>query len=88
MIIMMIMKVMMIVALQVQWNLFTVHTLTQTGDRETGVITKASQFFVCREVEENFRKNLTTQELSEGINIAGKMILISWLMFLTVYIKT
>ncbi|XP_067662559.1 E3 ubiquitin-protein ligase UBR4-like [Haliotis asinina] len=50
---------------QVQWNLFTVHTLTQTGDRDTGVITKASHFFVCREVEENFRKNLTTQELSE-----------------------
>lgn len=49
---------------QVQWNLFTVHTLGQAGERETS-LPRASQFFPCRDVEGNFRKNLTPQEATE-----------------------
>ncbi|XP_036368081.1 E3 ubiquitin-protein ligase UBR4 isoform X5 [Octopus sinensis] len=49
---------------QVQWNLFTVHTLGQAGERDAS-LPRASQFFPCRDVEGNFRKNLSPQEATE-----------------------
>ncbi|XP_050389975.2 E3 ubiquitin-protein ligase UBR4 [Patella vulgata] len=50
---------------QVQWNLFTVHTIPPGTDRDGCNLSKATQFFPCREVEDNFRKNLTPQELND-----------------------
>ncbi|XP_041369615.1 E3 ubiquitin-protein ligase UBR4-like [Gigantopelta aegis] len=50
---------------QVQWNLFTIHTFSQSTDRDAVPQTRASQYFHCREVEDNFRKNLTAQETNE-----------------------
>ncbi|ESP04880.1 hypothetical protein LOTGIDRAFT_156120, partial [Lottia gigantea] len=50
---------------KVQWNLFTVYTIPPGQDRESYNLSKSTQFFPCREVEDNFRKNLTPQEQHE-----------------------
>ncbi|XP_052222057.1 E3 ubiquitin-protein ligase UBR4-like isoform X2 [Dreissena polymorpha] len=49
---------------QVQWNLFTVYTLNQSseGDSMEG---RHSMWFPMTEVEESFRKQLTSQELTD-----------------------
>ncbi|XP_052789588.1 E3 ubiquitin-protein ligase UBR4-like isoform X2 [Mya arenaria] len=49
---------------QVQWNLFTVHTLNQSGEAEIPV-GKHSMFFPLPDVEDQFRKFLTPQELTD-----------------------
>ena len=56
-----------VVVFQVQWNLFTVHTLNQAPEERVPV-SKHSIWFPCQEVEDNFRKFLTPQELTEGLN--------------------
>ena len=45
---------------QVRWNLFTIHTIKQEGDKPL-----SSLFFSWDDVEERYRKNLTTQEANE-----------------------
>lgn len=50
---------------QVQWNLFTIHTLSQ-GRGDTGSLPRTPQFFHCREVEDNFRKSILALESAEG----------------------
>jgi hypothetical protein len=46
----------------VRWNLFTIHTIKQEGDKPL-----SSLFFSWDDVEERYRKNLTTQEANEGL---------------------
>nr|KAG5693182.1 hypothetical protein BaRGS_014072 [Batillaria attramentaria] len=50
---------------QVQWNLFTVHTLPH-GRAESGGASREAKFFHCREVEDNFRKSIMSLESPEG----------------------
>ncbi|KAK7478490.1 hypothetical protein BaRGS_00030249, partial [Batillaria attramentaria] len=49
---------------QVQWNLFTVHTLPH-GRAESGGASREAKFFHCREVEDNFRKSIMSLESPE-----------------------
>ncbi|CAL1532573.1 unnamed protein product [Lymnaea stagnalis] len=53
---------------QVQHNLFTSHALLTEKE---GTSSRASKFFPCREVEENFRKNLQTPEHTEGVGFCS-----------------
>ena len=53
------------VSLQVQWNLFTVHTLSQTVDTDVS-LPRHSMFFQVPDIEDSFRKGLTPQEVAEG----------------------
>lgn len=50
---------------QVQWNLFTVHTLPQ-GRCQPSTPPPAPHYFHCREVEDNFRKSILSLDASEG----------------------
>jgi hypothetical protein len=50
---------------QVQWNLFTVHTLNQGADQDLN-LPKHSMWFQIPEIEDNFRKYLTPQEVTDG----------------------
>ena len=50
---------------QVQWNLFTVHTLPQ-GRCQPSAPSPAPHYFHCREVEDNFRKSILSLDASEG----------------------
>ncbi|XP_052093919.1 E3 ubiquitin-protein ligase UBR4-like [Mytilus californianus] len=45
---------------QVRWNLFTVHTMKQEGDKPL-----ASLYFAWDDIEKRYRKNLTAQEANE-----------------------
>ncbi|KAL4218587.1 perineurial glial growth [Mactra antiquata] len=49
---------------QVQWNLFTIHTLNQNTDQDLN-LTKHSMWFHLPEIEESFRKFLTPAEVTE-----------------------
>ncbi|XP_060554667.1 E3 ubiquitin-protein ligase UBR4-like, partial [Ruditapes philippinarum] len=49
---------------QVQWNLFTVHTLNQGADQDLN-LPKHSMWFQIPEIEDNFRKYLTPQEVTD-----------------------
>ncbi|XP_069121893.1 E3 ubiquitin-protein ligase UBR4-like isoform X2 [Argopecten irradians] len=51
---------------QVRWNLFAVHAQAASSE-EDGLACRQTEFFSCREVEENYRRNLTAQEISDGI---------------------
>ena len=54
---------------QVQWNLFTVHTLPPGRTPPTvppGPPPTSTHYFHCREVEDNFRKSVLSLETSEG----------------------
>jgi len=48
--------------LQVQYNLFTAQTVSP--DKEG--FHRTTKYFACREVEENFRRNLQSSETTEG----------------------
>ena len=50
---------------QVQWNLFTVHTLPQ-GRGQPPALPATPHYFHCREVEDNFRKSILSLDASEG----------------------